>query len=35
MKAFKIDRKYKQWAGSKGKHEKRTKGVSALFVEIE
>ena len=35
MKAFKIDRKYKHWAGQeskKGRHEKRKKRASAIFL---
>jgi multiple sugar transport system permease protein len=32
MKALKIDRKYKQWGSAKGRHEKRKKRVSALFL---
>ena len=32
MKALKIDRKYKQWGSVKGRHEKRKKRVSSLFL---
>lgn len=32
MKALKIDRKYKRWGGVKGRHEKRKKRASALFL---
>ena len=32
MKALKIDRKYKQWGSVKGRHEKRKKRASALFL---
>ena len=32
MKRLKIDRKYKHWAGKRGRHEKHNKRVSALFL---